>query len=99
MKALLLLPLFVGLLLVVRGTPVWFYRADLSKQERIAFVLYTSMGLPVLIAVTSIGIRTGRLLPEIGAALIGAGMVSVLVFPALAAYLNPQAAHPDPNRV
>jgi Kef-type K+ transport system membrane component KefB len=93
-KAMLLLLLFVVLLLVVRGTPVWFYRADLSRPERIAFVLYTSVGLPVLIAVTNIGIRSGRMVPEIGAALIGAGMLSVLVFPALAAYLGPQASRP-----
>jgi len=94
-KAILLLPLFVALLLVVRGTPVWFYRADLSRPERLAFVFYTSMGLPVLIAVTNIGIQSGRMVPEVGAALIGAGMVSVLVFPALAAYVGSPAARLD----
>ena len=70
--------------LVVRGAPILLYRADLAPHERIPFVLYTSMGLSILIAVTNIGVETGRMLPEIAAALVGAGMVSVLVFPALA---------------
>jgi Kef-type K+ transport system membrane component KefB len=93
-KALWLMPLFAALLLIVRGTPVWFYRADLCVKERIAFVLYTSTGLPILIAVTNIGVQSGRMLPEIGAALVGAGMLSVLAFPALAAHVLRRHANP-----
>ena len=91
-KALSLLPLFVVLLLLVRGTPVFLYRAELAPGERVPFVLYTSLGLSILIAVTNIGVETGRMLPEIAAALVGAGMVSVLVFPALAMWLRSRAA-------
>jgi Kef-type K+ transport system membrane component KefB len=90
-KAMLLVPLFLLLLVVSRGAPVWLYRKDLARDERVSFVLYTSMGLPILIAVTHIGVQTGRMSSQIASALIGAGMLSVLVFPALALKLRTRA--------
>ena len=68
------------------------YRADLAPGERVPFVLYTSMGLSILVAVTHIGVQTGRMSTEIAAAFVGAGMVSVLVFPALALRLLSRAS-------
>jgi Kef-type K+ transport system membrane component KefB len=87
-KAMLLVPLFLLLLVVCRGVPVLLYRKDLTRDERVSFVLYTSMGLPILIAVTHIGVETGRVSTAIASALVGAGMLSVLVFPALALKLR-----------
>lgn len=87
-RALLLVPLFLLLLLVVRGIPVLLYRKELSPDDRAPFVLYTSMGLPILIAVTQIGVQSGRMAPDVAAALVGSGVISVLVFPALALHLR-----------
>jgi Kef-type K+ transport system membrane component KefB len=87
-KAQLLMPLFLLLMVLSRGVPVALYRNDLARNERASLVLYTSMGLPILIAVTHIGVETGRMSSEIASALIGAGVISVLMFPALALRLR-----------
>jgi hypothetical protein len=45
----------------------------------------TATALPLLVALTEIGLRNGTMLRENAAALVGAGALSVLVFPMLAA--------------
>lgn len=87
-EALALVPVFLGLMLLVRGAPVVFYRNVLSRYERLPFALYSATALPILIAVAQIGVRTGRLHPAIASALIGAGMLSVLLFPTIAGFLR-----------
>jgi hypothetical protein len=84
------LPIFLVLIFVIRGAPVILYRKDLTKNERLPFALYSASTLPLILALTEIGIRTGRMDPDIAAALVGAGMVSVLLFPTLAGILLSQ---------
>jgi Kef-type K+ transport system membrane component KefB len=91
-QSLLLLPLFLVLLFVVRGTPVWFYRHDLAKAERLPFALYVATALPLVVAITQIGLRTKKMHPEIAVALVGAALVSVLLFPAIAGALRARDA-------
>jgi Kef-type K+ transport system membrane component KefB len=86
-KTLLLVPMFLALFLVVRGTPVILYRKVLAKEERWPFVLYSATALPMVVAITSIGVRTGRLGSDLAAALVGAALLSVLLFPAIAGAL------------
>lgn len=95
LKTMLLLPVFLILILVIRGLPVIFYRADLEKNERLPFALYSASALPMIVALTEIGVRTGRMDPDIAAALIGAGMASVLLFPTLAGALRSRRAGAD----
>ncbi|MFF9144195.1 cation:proton antiporter [Streptomyces sp. NPDC014861] len=84
-RALLLLPVFVLLFLVVRGGPIWFLAPrDLDRKDRAALVLYGSTALPLVVAITTIGLDDGALSAGEAAALVGAGMVSVLVLPLLA---------------
>jgi xanthine/uracil permease len=81
--------LYVGLFLLVRGAPsLLFYRKDLERGERLPFMLCISTALPLIVAITGIGVATGRMRSENAAALVGAGMVSVLVFPLLALVLR-----------
>jgi Kef-type K+ transport system membrane component KefB len=96
--AMLLVPLFLVFFLIVRGLPVWLYRSDLARGELLPFVLYTSMGLPVILAITSIGVETGRMSTEIAAALVGAGILSVLFFPTIAGTLRAGAMPPASRR-
>lgn len=86
-KTLLLTPLFLLLFLVVRGAPVALYRNDIARYERWPLVLYSATALPMVVAITDIGVRTGRLQAEIAAALVGAGLLSVLLFPTIASAL------------
>jgi predicted lysophospholipase L1 biosynthesis ABC-type transport system permease subunit len=67
----------------VRGTPVLLYQRDLARNERWPFVLY-SAALPMVVAISEIGVRMGSMNASTAAALIGAGMISVLLFPAIA---------------
>ena len=88
-EAPLRLIVFFGLLLVVRGLPAMFlYRRDLGLIERLQMMLLTATALPLLVALAEVGLRTGHMLPENAAALVGAGVLSVMIFPGLAVALN-----------
>lgn len=92
----LLVPLFLLALLLVRGAPAWFYGSHLARQDRLPFALYSSVAsLSLVVVITDIGVRTHSISPHIAAALVGAALLSVLLFPTLAAALRPQAAAPD----
>ncbi|MET9319050.1 cation:proton antiporter [Streptomyces sp. NPDC003038] len=81
-RVLLLLPVFLLLFLVVRGLPMWLLAPrDLGRRDRSALVLFGSTALPLVVAITTLGVRDGAVEPGEAAALVGAGMLSVLVFP------------------
>jgi Kef-type K+ transport system membrane component KefB len=76
------LVVFFVLLLLVRGVPALFlYRKDLPAVQRVQMMFVTATALPLLVALAEIGLRNGTMLPENAAALVGAGVLSVLVFP------------------
>jgi len=82
--ALLRLVLFLGLFVVVRGLPaLLLYRRSLSRFERVPLALFSATGLPIIVVITTIGTSEGRMLPENAAALVGAGLLSMLLFPAI----------------
>ncbi len=82
--SLLHIPLFLLLFLLVRGLPALIYRKDLPRSDRWALALLSSTTLPLVMAVTEIGLNTQRLRPENAAALMGAAMLSVILFPIIA---------------
>lgn len=91
--AWLRLLLFLAAFLVVRGAPVFLlYRRDLPAPLRTPFALLSATGLPVVVVITTIGLSEGRMQPVTATALVGAGMLSVLVFPVLG-FRKVQAAH------
>ena len=56
-------------------------------------------GLPIIVAVTNIGTENGELASGTATAMVGAGMLTVLVFPALATSLlgrSPLAGTAEP---
>lgn len=81
-SAMVKVPIFLGLMLLVRGAPALFvYKRLLATRERASLMLLQATALPLLVVITQIGLDTDRMKPENAAALVGAGMVSVLVFP------------------
>ncbi|HEX2373388.1 MAG TPA: cation:proton antiporter [Actinomycetota bacterium] len=81
-EAPLRLLVFFVLLLLIRGVPSLFlYRRDLPPVQRVQMMFITATALPLLVALAEIGLRNGTMLPENAAALVGAGALSVLVFP------------------
>lgn len=82
---LALVPIFLIMLLVVRGLPNILAAPEGSSwADRWAIALFGATGLPIIVAVTAIGLDSGYLPSGVATALIGAGMLSVLFFPALA---------------
>jgi Kef-type K+ transport system membrane component KefB len=88
--ALAAVPLFLAALLVVRGLPALVFRRDLERRELVALGLLQATSLPFLLAAAQIGEEMGLLDPATGAALVAAGLVSVLVLPAVALALLPR---------
>jgi Kef-type K+ transport system membrane component KefB len=86
--SLLCVPLFLALFLLVRGLPVCLYRRELGGRDRLALAFYSATALPVVVAITQLGVATGRMQPGIAAALVGAGMISLLLFPQIAMALR-----------
>lgn len=83
--ALALVPLFLLLLLVIRGVPSLLAAPPrTSAATKRAVMLFGATGLPIIVAVTSIGRDEGLITSGIASALVGAGMLSVLIFPLLA---------------
>ncbi|GGM05861.1 cation:proton antiporter [Nakamurella endophytica] len=84
-RALVLLPAFLVLFLLVRGLPgLLSAPAGASRADRGALVLMSGTALPIIVAVTAIGVDRGELPESLAGALVGAGLLSVLVFPVLA---------------
>jgi Kef-type K+ transport system membrane component KefB len=89
--ALLQVPMFLALFLVVRGLPAMMARHDLDIRSRVALGLFSATQLPLVVAIAEIGVKSGRLSDETAASLIGAGMASVLLFPVAALALRRMA--------
>jgi Kef-type K+ transport system membrane component KefB len=81
-EALLKLALFFALFLVVRGTPAMLlYRGVLKVRQRAALAFYSATQLPLVVAITTIATESGNMKTSTAAGLVGAAMLSTLVFP------------------
>lgn len=83
-KTLAEVPVFLGVLLVVRGLPALAYRSTIGARRTVAAVLLQSTSLPFIVAATMIGVEIGTIDAATAAALVGAGILSVLIFPVTA---------------
>jgi hypothetical protein len=82
---------FFVLLLLTRGVPaLLLYRRSLGRPDRFEMALLSATSLPLLVALSQIGLANGTMLPENAAALVGAGVLSVLVYPAVALAIRRQ---------
>lgn len=84
-STLALLPLFLLLFLLLRGVPVGLLaEPGTSYTDRTVLAMFGSTQLPMVVAITTIGTENGQLDAGTAAALVGAGMLSVLLFPLIA---------------
>jgi Kef-type K+ transport system membrane component KefB len=75
-------PIFLALLLVVRGLPALVvYRKVLTVKGRAAMAFLQATALPLLVVITELGLESDRMRASNATALVGAGMLSVLLFP------------------
>ena len=93
-------PTFLVLFLLVRGLPVVLYRHDLVRGERLPFVLASAVSsLSIVVVITEIGVRTGAMNAGIAAALVGAALLSVMLFSTIASVLpSARPAEPIPSK-
>ena len=83
-STLLKVPIFLVMMLIIRGLPALvLYRKVLTPRQRSALALLQATALPLLVVITQIGLQSGQMRPGNAAALVGAGMLSVLIFPLL----------------
>lgn len=98
--ALALVPLFLIALLVIRGSAAQLSAPPgLALRDRAALGALAATGLPIIVAVTAIGVDQDMLDTGTAAALVGAGMLSVLIYPLLGMTLRGDAqriAGPQP---
>jgi hypothetical protein len=67
----------------------------MDKAQRLPFALSSAVpSLSIIVVITEIGQRSKVMNPDVAAALIGAAMLSVLLFPTIAGSLLTQAAAP-----
>jgi Kef-type K+ transport system membrane component KefB len=78
---LLMVPVFLAALLAVRGLPALLYRRAIDARRTAIAGLLQATSLPFIVAATSIGMELGLIDAAESAALIGAGLLSVLLFP------------------
>jgi hypothetical protein len=57
------------------------YRSIMGRRGAIAAALLQATSLPFLVTAVAIGLELGEFTPETGAALVSAGLLSVIVFP------------------
>jgi Kef-type K+ transport system membrane component KefB len=102
-EALGKLAMFFALFLVVRGVPaLLLYRNQLDLRDRAALAFYSATELPLVVAITTIAIDAGKMRASTAAGLVGAAMLSTLVFPFVAMALrkdalDEEADRPDPT--
>ena len=98
-EAPLRLVAFFVLLLLVRGLPsLLVYRWALPMPRRLQMMFITATSLPLLVALSEIGLRNGTMLRENAAALVGAGVLSVIFYPAFAVAIGARRAARDAPR-
>ncbi len=76
-----MVPVFLAALLVVRGLPALVYRRVLDGPHTAVAGIMQATSLPFIVAATAIGMELGLIDAAASAALIGAGLLSVLLFP------------------
>jgi Kef-type K+ transport system membrane component KefB len=89
--------LFFALFLVVRGTPaLLLYRGVLGARERVSLALFTATQLPLVLAITTLAHETGHMRSSTAASLVGAAVLSTLVYPILGLRVHAGAAAASP---
>ena len=83
-SALVQVPLFVLALLCARGLPALLYTSSLGLRAVVTAGLLQATSLPFIVTATQIGLLVGLMDPSTATGLVCAGLVSVLVFPAVA---------------
>ena len=95
-RALAGVPVLIVALLVVRGLPMLSLRHELSLRELLGAAVLQATSLPFLLTVAQVGVQMRLFERTTAAALIAAGVVSVLLFPPLSRRLLTRPTETEP---
>jgi Kef-type K+ transport system membrane component KefB len=100
-----MVPIFLAALAIARGLPTLLYKGLVGGRRTVVAALFQSTSLPFIVAATAIGMELGLIDGAASAALIAAGLLSVLLFPVIGLGLlrgageAPEGEHPEPARI
>lgn len=96
-SAMLRVPLFLVLFLVVRGVPALLFRKQLGARATTALALLSATSLSFVITATDIGVRIGKLRDINATALVGAAVLAMVIFPLAAQSLLSDGSRAAPE--
>ena len=85
---MLLVPVLLAGLLLVRGLPAILYRHRLDSRHTAMAGLLQATSLTFIVAATQIGVQLGLISSALNAALVTAGLLSVIIYPMFALMLS-----------
>jgi Kef-type K+ transport system membrane component KefB len=97
-SALARVPLFLLVLLIVRGVPGLLAVRATGFRAAVAIGLLQATSLPFIVTATQIGMTLGKISAVTAAALVCAGLLSVLIFPLVALGLLRRGEAPPRER-
>lgn len=83
-SALVLVPILLTAFLIVRGAPAFLYRGLRTRRETLAVGLLQATTLSVPVVAARVGLELGTIDSDTAAALVVAGLLTVVLFPPLA---------------
>ncbi len=83
-RAVIAVPVFLVALLVTRGVPALLYVRVVGRTRAVAAGLMQSTSLTFIVVATTIGVETGHQRASTAAALVVAGLLSVVIYPLVA---------------
>jgi Kef-type K+ transport system membrane component KefB len=83
-RAIILVPVFLVALLLVRGLPALLYVRVAGRTRAIAAGFMQATSLTFIVVATVIGVQTGHQRTSTAAALVVAGLLSVVIYPPVA---------------
>lgn len=83
-SVLVRVPIFLAALLLVGGVPALLYRPMVGPRRILVAALLQATSLPFIVAATAIGVELKKISEGTGAALVAAGLLSVVLFPLMA---------------
>jgi Kef-type K+ transport system membrane component KefB len=93
LPTMLLVPAFAVLFLLIRGVPALLYRGDVDAAQLLPFAFSSAVpSLTIIVVITQTGVKAKSITPDLAAAMIGASMLSILLFPTIAGSLLSRAA-------
>jgi Kef-type K+ transport system membrane component KefB len=95
---MLLVPAIAVLFLVIRGIPVLLYRGTVDAAHLLPLAFSSAVpSLTIIVVIAQTGAKAKSIPPEIAAAMVGAAMLSILLFPTVASALLARASPSEQN--